>query len=188
SHIDHLKGLLSIANDKGLKDVFVHAFTDGRDTDPKGGVGYLEDLQNHIDHTTGAIASVTGRYYAMDRDKRWERVKLAYDALTAGKGNQTQDLIAAVNASYKENVTDEFIKPIIHVDDANQPVATIAPGDVVICFNFRTDRCRQITQVLTQEDMEDQGMKTLDLDYITMTKYDKSFKGIPVIFEKNNLV
>ncbi len=188
SHIKHLEGLLDIAHEEGLKNVYVHAFTDGRDTDPKGGEGYLKELQSHLDKTTGAIATVTGRYYAMDRDKRWERVKLAYDALTAGEGKKSKDVIQAVKASYDEKLTDEFIKPIIHVDDNDQPLAKIEAGDIVICFNFRTDRCRQITQVLTQEDMPEQEMKTIDLDYITMTEYDKSFKGIPVLFENKNLV
>lgn len=187
SHIDHLKALLDIAHHEGLKDVFVHAFTDGRDTDPHSGKGFLKALQRHIDNTTGAIATVTGRYYAMDRDKRWERVKLAYDALTAGKGVQTEDIFDAVEASYSEKVTDEFIKPIIHIDDKGVPLAKIADGDVVICFNFRTDRCRQITQVLTQQDMPDYDMKKLKLDYITMTEYDKDFKGIPVVFENKDL-
>ncbi len=187
SHIDHLKGLLDIAHAHHLKNVFIHAFTDGRDTDPHSGIGFLEELQDHIDRTTGTIATVTGRYYAMDRDKRWERIKLAYDALTRGKGVRTKDLQGAVKASYEEGVTDEFIKPVVHVDEQDAPFAKIETGDVVICFNFRTDRCRQITEVLTQRDMPDQEMQTLDLDYITMTQYDKDFRGIPVLFKNENL-
>ncbi|TAN19515.1 MAG: 2,3-bisphosphoglycerate-independent phosphoglycerate mutase [Chitinophagaceae bacterium] len=187
SHINHLKALVSIAHDNGLKDIFIHAFTDGRDTDPKSGLGFLKDLQQHLDKTTGKIATVCGRYYAMDRDKRWQRIKLAYDAMVNGEGKKAMDIFDAVQESYKEDVTDEFIKPIIHVDENDQPLTTIQSGDIVICFNFRTDRCRQITQVLTQEDMPDFGMKKLDLDYITMTEYDKDFKNVPVLFENRDL-
>jgi 2,3-bisphosphoglycerate-independent phosphoglycerate mutase len=187
SHINHLKALVSIAHDNGLEDIFIHAFTDGRDTDPKSGLGFLKDLQQHLDKTTGKIATVCGRYYAMDRDKRWQRIKLAYDAMVKGEGKKTKDIFAAVQESYNENVTDEFIKPIIHVDENDEPLTTIQSGDIVICFNFRTDRCRQITQVLTQEDMPDFGMKKLDLDYITMTEYDKDFKNVPVLFENRDL-
>ncbi|MCL4141337.1 UNVERIFIED_CONTAM: hypothetical protein GTU68_038539, partial [Idotea baltica] len=151
SHINHLKGLLSIARDKGLQKVFVHAFTDGRDTDPKGGLNYLEDLQDHISETTGKIASVTGRYYAMDRDNRWERVKLAYDAMVNGVGELSEDLFTSVKESYKNGVTDEFLKPVI-CSKGGKPLGTIEEGDVVLCFNFRTDRGRQITQALTQRD------------------------------------
>jgi len=181
SHIDHLKGLLSAFKAEELDDVFVHAFTDGRDTDPKGGVQYLKDLQQHMDQTTGTLATITGRYYAMDRDRRWERVKLAYDALVNGVGKSSSEPINAMEASYEEGVTDEFIKPIICAD------AKIKEGDVVLCFNFRTDRGRQITQALTQEDFAEQGMKTLDLHYVTMTNYDDSFKGVRVMFDKDNL-
>lgn len=188
SHINHLKALATIAHEHKLSQVYIHAFTDGRDTDPKSSIGFLKELQKHLDQTTGAIASVTGRYYAMDRDKRWERVKLAYDAMVKGKGKKTKDIFEAIQQSYDDDVTDEFIKPIIHTDDQDQPLATIESGDVVICFNFRTDRCRQITQVLTQEDIPDQDMKKLDLDYITMTEYDKGFKNIPVLFENKDLV
>lgn len=187
SHINHLKHLCTLAHEQGLKDVFVHAFTDGRDTDPKSGLGYLDELQQHLSLTTGTIATVTGRYYAMDRDKRWERVKLAYDALTAGTGLHTSDWRAAVVSSYAENITDEFIKPIIVTDAAGLPVGNIRENDVVICFNFRTDRCREITEVLTQKDMPEQGMKKMQLHYVTMTRYDDTFKGVEVVFEKNNL-
>ncbi|HAS46834.1 MAG TPA: phosphoglycerate mutase (2,3-diphosphoglycerate-independent), partial [Microscillaceae bacterium] len=163
SHINHLKGLCSIAHGKGVEQLFIHAFTDGRDTDPQGGKAYLDDLQSHLNETTGQIASVIGRYYAMDRDKRWERVKLAYDVLVKGEGKASQNLSEAIQASYDEGVTDEFIKPIVQVDADGAPLAVIEEGDVVLCFNFRTDRGRQITQVLTQQDFASEGMKTLDL-------------------------
>ncbi|MDO1446860.1 2,3-bisphosphoglycerate-independent phosphoglycerate mutase [Rhodocytophaga aerolata] len=187
SHINHLKALCSIASDKGLKDVFVHAFTDGRDTDPKGGVAYLQDLQAHLTKTGGKLASITGRYYAMDRDKRWERVKLAYDAMVKGQGELTQDGIAALKKAYEAGVTDEFIKPIICTDTNNQPLATIAEGDVVLCFNFRTDRGREITEVLTQKDFPEQDMHKLNLYYVTMTNYDDTFQNVHIIFDKDNL-
>ncbi|NQZ75105.1 MAG: 2,3-bisphosphoglycerate-independent phosphoglycerate mutase [Ekhidna sp.] len=181
SHIDHLKGLLSTLNDQQVQDVFVHAFTDGRDTDPKGGVEYVRNLQQHMSETTGTLASITGRYYAMDRDNRWERVKLAYDALVNGEGKKVQDPLRAVEESYEQGITDEFIKPIISAD------AKIKEGDVVLCFNFRTDRGRQITQALTQQDFPEEGMEKLDLHYVTMTKYDDSFAGVRVMYEKENL-
>lgn len=187
SHINHLKALTQIAKDKGLQKVFVHAFTDGRDTDPKSGLGFIRELQQHLDKTTGEIASITGRYYAMDRDKRWERVKLAYDALVNGKGLKTNNLEEAIRQSYEGGVTDEFIKPIIHTNEQNETIASIGENDVVICFNFRTDRCRQITQVLTQEAIPEQDMKPLKLHYVTMTEYDKDFKNVPVIFENKDL-
>lgn len=187
SHIEHLKALATIAQAHGLEKVYIHAFTDGRDTDPKSGLGFLEDLSAHLEKTTGKIATVTGRYYAMDRDKRWERVKLAYDALVNGAGTPTQDLLTAVKASYAEGVTDEFIKPIIVTDDQHKAIATIQDGDAVLCFNFRTDRCREISQVLTQEAFPDFGMKPLDIYYTTMTDYDRTYKNVHVIFENDNL-
>ncbi len=187
SHINHLKGLVSIANNNGLEDVYVHALTDGRDTDPKSGMGFIKELQDHLDASTGQIATVIGRYYAMDRDKRWERVKLAYDALVKGEGKHTTDIFKAIQDSYDADVTDEFIKPIIHVNDNGQPLAVIEPGDVVFGFNFRTDRLREITMALTQEDFPEQEMKTMNLYYVTMTNYDKSFKNVNIIFEKDNL-
>jgi 2,3-bisphosphoglycerate-independent phosphoglycerate mutase len=187
AHIEHLKGLLTIAQNNGLQNVFVHAFTDGRDTDPKGGLGYLKDLLAHLDKTSARLASIVGRYYAMDRDKRWERVKLAYDLLVKGVGEKSTDALKAIQASYDAGVTDEFIKPIVMVNAQQQPVATIQEDDVVICFNFRTDRGRQITQALTQQDFPEQDMKALRLDYITLTNYDDSFKGVKVIFDKDNL-
>jgi 2,3-bisphosphoglycerate-independent phosphoglycerate mutase len=187
SHIDHLKGLVTIANNHGLEEVYVHVLTDGRDTDPKSGMGFIKELQDHLDATTGKIATVIGRYYAMDRDKRWERVKLAYDALVKGEGDHAEDIFAAIQKSYDADVTDEFIKPIIHVDENDQPLAKIEPGDVVFGFNFRTDRLREITIALTQQDFPEYDMKTMDLYYVTMTNYDNSFKDIKVIFGKDNL-
>lgn len=187
SHIEHLKGLIDIADRQGVQKLFVHAFMDGRDTDPKGGLGYLKDLLDHMKKTTGELASVVGRYFAMDRDKRWERVKLAYDVLVHGKGDRTADALSAVQQSYTNNVTDEFIKPIVVTGDNGQAAGTISEGDVVLCFNFRTDRGREITQVLTQEDFAEHGMKKLRLHYITLTNYDESFKDVKAIFEKDNL-
>jgi 2,3-bisphosphoglycerate-independent phosphoglycerate mutase len=182
SHIEHLKGLITIAHNNGIKNLFVHAFLDGRDTDPKSGSLFLKDLTAHLAKTSGKLATVIGRYYAMDRDKRWERVKLAYDLLVNGVGEKTNDIQSAINQSYINNVTDEFIKPLIISDGGN-----IREGDVVLCFNFRTDRGREITQVLTQQDFPDFGMKKLNLHYITLTNYDDSFKNVKTIFDKDNL-
>ena len=184
SHINHVKALISLCKEQGLTNVLVHAFTDGRDTDPKSGLGFLTDLQNHVKETGGEIASITGRYYAMDRDKRWERVKLAYDALVHGTGLHTNDVLGAVKKSYEEGVTDEFIKPIINSNSKNTKIKN---DDVVICFNFRTDRCREITDVLTQTDRPEFDMKKLDLHYTTMTQYDHSFKNVQVVFENDDL-
>jgi 2,3-bisphosphoglycerate-independent phosphoglycerate mutase len=187
SHTTHLKAITTLCAKEGLKEVYIHAFTDGRDTDPKSGLGFLKDLQQHLNTTTGKIATVSGRYYAMDRDKRWERVKLAYDALANGTGEKATDAIAAVEQSYANNITDEFIKPTVIVREDQQPLGRIQHDDVAICFNFRTDRCREISQVLTQTDMPEFGMKKLSLDYTTMTEYDKTFKNVHVIFENDNL-
>ncbi len=187
SHISHVKAIATVCKEQNLDDVFVHAFTDGRDTDPKSGLGFISDLQQHLNVTTGKIATVSGRYYAMDRDKRWERVKLAYDALVKGEGIKATDALAAVEQSYASNVTDEFIKPTVIVDEAQQPLATIKDGDVVICFNFRTDRCREITMALTQQAFPEQQMQPLSLHYTTMTEYDKTFKNVHIIFENDNL-
>ena len=187
SHINHLKGLLTAANEFGLTDhVFVHAFTDGRDCDPHSGKGFLEDLLNHMKATTGKLASIIGRYYAMDRDKRWERVKLAYDLLVKGEGKETKDPLQAIQDSYDEGVTDEFIKPIVCVSN-HLPIAKIEENDVVICFNFRTDRGREITEVLSQQDFPEYGMKKLNLYYITLTNYDKTFQNVKVVFDENVL-
>jgi 2,3-bisphosphoglycerate-independent phosphoglycerate mutase len=187
SHIGHLKGLISLAQRKGVRDLFVHAFMDGRDTDPKSGLAFVKDLLSHLKATTGHLASIIGRYYAMDRDKRWERVKLAYDLLVAGKGEKISDPIRAIQQSYDNGVTDEFIKPISITDTSGTAIARIENGDVVLCFNFRTDRGREITQVLTQQDFPEQQMKKLSLYYITLTTYDESFKDVKTIFEKDNL-
>ncbi|WP_299368071.1 2,3-bisphosphoglycerate-independent phosphoglycerate mutase [Winogradskyella sp.] len=187
SHINHLFGLLDAANEFDLKNVFVHAFTDGRDVDPKSGYGFISDLEEHINKTTGKLASVTGRYYAMDRDKRWERVKLAYDAIVAGKGTTTTNVLKSIQQSYEEDVTDEFIKPLVIVDEQVKPIATIDKNDVVIFFNFRTDRGRQLTQALSQEDFHEYNMQKLNLHYVTMTNYDDNFTGIHVVFNKENL-
>jgi 2,3-bisphosphoglycerate-independent phosphoglycerate mutase len=184
SHTSHLKAITSLCKTEGLDNVLIHAFTDGRDTDPKSGLGFLTDLDQHLKKSTGHIATITGRYYAMDRDKRWERVKLAYDGMVNGIGEKSTDLLASVKKSYADNITDEFIKPIIN---AAIPTTTIKDGDVVICFNFRTDRCREITEVLTQTDMPDFGMKKLALHYTTMTQYDHSFKNVNVLFENDDL-
>ncbi len=187
SHINHLKGLLLAAKANNCENVYVHAFTDGRDCDPKSGKGFVQDLENHMAETTGAVASITGRYFAMDRDKRWERVKLAYDAMVNAKGEiETGDMVGSMQASYDAGVTDEFIKPIIQTKDG-QPVGKIEDGDVVMCFNFRTDRGREITEVLTQKDFPDQGMRKLDLYYLTMTNYDDTFNNVKVVFDKDNL-
>lgn len=187
SHIEHLKSLCSIAAEQELKNVFIHAFTDGRDTDPKHGLNYLHDLQKFLDKSTGKIASIVGRFYAMDRDNRWERVKLAYDLLVHGIGEKTTNYTEAITSSYNNNITDEFIKPIVCVDKENKPLATIHEGDVVLCFNFRTDRAREITAALTQRDIHEYNLHRMDLRYITMTNYDDSFTNIEVIFDKDNL-
>lgn len=186
SHVDHLKAICSIAHTHDVKNVFIHAFLDGRDTDPKGGKAYLTDLQKHLASTGGKVASVIGRYYAMDRDKRWERVKLAYDLMVHGTGEMSTDVLTTLQQSYDNGVTDEFVKPIV-VFENGLPVATIKEGDAVVCFNFRTDRGRQITQALTQQDFPEYGMKALDLHYTTFTNYDATFKKVHVIFEKDNL-
>ena len=186
SHINHLKGLITAAYENKCEDVFVHAFTDGRDCDPKSGLGFVTELEEHLSKTGGQIASVTGRYYAMDRDKRWERVKLAYDALVKGEGEKLEDVKEGIKKSYEQDITDEFIKPIIHSQD-DQPVGKVEEGDVVMCFNFRTDRGREITQVLTQQDFPDFGMKKLPLYYLTLTNYDNTFKDVKVVFDKDNL-
>lgn len=187
AHINHLKGLCDAANEQGLKDVFIHGFLDGRDTDPNSGLGFIKDLDQHLKGSTGKIASLIGRYYAMDRDSRWERVKMAYDLMTKGIGEGTQDPLAAIEKSYAEGVTDEFIKPVVVTTAEGNPVATIQPGDVVICFNYRTDRGREITAVLTQNDYPDFDMHKLSLYYVTMTTYDENFSDVKVIFTKDDL-
>jgi 2,3-bisphosphoglycerate-independent phosphoglycerate mutase len=188
SHINHVKGLITAANSLGVKKLFVHAFTDGRDTDPKSGLAFVKEIETHLAQTTGKLASVIGRYYAMDRDNRWERVKLAYDAMVNGFGRLTHNVDQAINKSYDNGITDEFIKPIIQADENDQPVGLIKDGDTVISFNFRTDRGREITQVLSQENRHEFGMHKLDLEYVTMTNYDDSFNDVKVIYEKEDLV
>jgi 2,3-bisphosphoglycerate-independent phosphoglycerate mutase len=188
SHINHLKTIVDCCKAESVANVFIHAFTDGRDTDPKSGNGFIRNLQDHLDMTgTGKIATVSGRYYAMDRDKRWERVKLAYDALVNSKGGTGSSALQIVENSYAAGITDEFIKPSVVLDSNGKPLAAIADGDIVICFNFRTDRCREITEVLTQQDSPEFGMKKLSLDYTTMTEYDHHFKNIHVMFENDDL-
>ena len=187
SHINHLKGLVSAAADFGLSDVFLHAFTDGRDCDPKSGKFFINDIQEHMQKTTGKLASVTGRYYAMDRDNRWERIQLAYDALVNGKGGFSSDAVGSMQQSYDEKITDEFIKPIIMVDENKQPKTTIKEDDVVIFFNFRTDRGRELTEALNQKDFPEFKMKKLPLYFVTMTNYSEAFKNINVIYNSNNI-
>jgi len=189
SHIDHVKALCTIAHEADVRQVFVHAFTDGRDTDPKSGVHFVNELEKYNDQErTGAkIASIVGRYYAMDRDQRWERVKIAYDLLVNGVGTPSQNLIQSIQEQYKDGVTDEFLKPIVKVGADGQPLATIEEGDVVLCFNFRTDRGREITEALTQQDFHAYEMHRLNLRYLTMTNYDATFVGVTPIFDKDNL-
>ena len=188
SHINHLKAILDVCHVKGLKDVYVHAFTDGRDCDPKSGMDFLKSLQAHMKKTVGAIASVSGRYFAMDRDNRWERIKRAYDVMVRGEGAKATDAVAAIRQSYAAGITDEFIDPTVVTDKKGKPLATIQDGDAVLCFNFRTDRCREITKVLTQADFPNFEMQKLDLHYTTMTEYDATFQNVHVIFETDNLV
>lgn len=183
SHIDHVKELCRIFSKHKFHEVFVHAFMDGRDTDPKSGTGYVESLEQSMKKTTGKIASIIGRYYAMDRDKRWERIKQAYDLLVHGSGKAFHNAAEAVIDSYREGVTDEFIKPRVIIDHHDQPFGTIRDGDVILFFNFRTDRGRQLTLALSQRSFPEQNMKPLDLYYITFTEYDKTFRGIRILFK-----
>jgi 2,3-bisphosphoglycerate-independent phosphoglycerate mutase len=187
SHIKHIKGLCDVAGRFSLPHVYIHAFLDGRDTDPNGGIKYITDLENYISNSNVKLASAIGRYYAMDRDNRWERVKKAYDVMVNGEGTLTHDILKTIEESYAEGVTDEFILPIVKTDDNGQPIAVIKNGDVVICFNFRTDRGREITQALTQRSFPEQNMHPLDLHYITMTTYDETFKNVQAIFTKDDL-
>ena len=187
SHIRHLKAILDICKQHMLDKVYIHAFTDGRDTDPKSGINFIRELQEHLHHTVGKIATISGRYFAMDRDKRWERVKLAYDAMVKGAGEVAHDPVTLMEEAYSNNITDEFIKPTVIMNGTSTPEGVIKEGDVVICFNFRTDRCREITQVLTQTDMPDFGMRRLPLQYLTMTEFDKTFQNVQVMFETDNL-
>ncbi|EIJ38896.1 2,3-bisphosphoglycerate-independent phosphoglycerate mutase [Galbibacter orientalis DSM 19592] len=188
SHIKHLEGLLDATNAYGLKDVFVHAFTDGRDVDPQSGKGFIEEIQKHCAKTNARLASVIGRYYAMDRDKRWERVKLAYDLIVNGEGAPYKNALEAMQESYDNGVTDEFIKPISLQDANNKAIAKVEEGDVVIFFNFRTDRGRQLSQALTQQDFHEQNMHKLDVYFVTMTNYDETFKNVHVVYNKDNII
>ena len=187
SHIKHIKGLLSAAEDYGIKRKYLHAFTDGRDVDPHSGKGFVEEIQEHLKETNGKLASIIGRYYAMDRDKRWEREEKAYDLIVKGEGKKTQNPVQAIQESYDEGITDEFIKPIVVTSEDGTPVAKLQEKDVVIFFNFRTDRGRQLTQALSQDDFPEYDMKKMPLYYVTLTKYDDSFKNINVIFKKENI-
>ena len=183
----HLYALCDMTMDYGLKEVYIHGFGDGRDTDPRSGKGYMTGLINHLKHSNGRVASFVGRYYAMDRDKRWERIKEAYDLLVKGAGQKTTDIIGAMQDSYDAGVTDEFMKPIVVTHDDGKPLATISEGDVVVFINFRNDRARELTIVLTQQDMPELGMKTIPLHYLTMTPYDDKFSGLQIIFPKDNV-
>lgn len=183
----HLYKLCDMTKDFGLEKVYIHALTDGRDTDPRSGLGYIKNLLAHLEHSNGKIASLCGRYYTMDRDKRWERIKQGYDLITKGIGKPTHNILEAIQQSYDEGVTDEFIKPIVCVDKDGKPIATVQNGDVFICFNFRTDRLREITIVLTQKNMPEYGMHTYDLYYLTMTRYDDTFQNVKVIYDKDNV-
>ncbi|MCD8400381.1 2,3-bisphosphoglycerate-independent phosphoglycerate mutase [Tenacibaculum finnmarkense] len=187
SHINHLKGLLSAANEQKLDNVFLHAFTDGRDCDPKSGKYFINEIEEYMQKTTGELATITGRYFAMDRDNRWERVLLSYDALVNGKGSFSTDATQSIQKSYDENITDEFVKPIIMVDEKNQPKTTIKEDDVVIFFNFRTDRGRELTEILNQKDFPELNTKKLPLYFVTMTNYDETFKDIKVIYNSKNI-
>src|SRR6056297_1466327 len=183
----HLYKLAKMADAAGIENINIHALTDGRDTDPKSGKGFIQELQNEVEGTNAKIASIVGRYYGMDRDKRWERIKLAYDLYVHGKGKSSKDPVQAMQASYDDGVTDEFIKPVVITNENDEPTGTIKEGDVVFCFNFRTDRLREMTIVLTQQDMPEHDMHTMPLYYLTMTRYDDSFQNVHIPFDKENL-
>ena len=187
SHIDHLKGLLTAADEFGVKEKYVHAFTDGRDVDPHSGINFVQEISEHLQFTHSKLATVIGRYFAMDRDNRWERVQKAYDVIVHGKGNKTTNAIAAIQQSYDIGISDEFLEPIVLTDDNGNPVATLKDDDVVIFFNFRTDRGRQLTHALSQEDMPQYNMKKLPLYFVTLTTYDETFTNINTVFIKDNL-
>ena len=187
SHTSHLRGLIDATQDYGLDQVFIHAFTDGRDVDPKSGKKYIQDLTDYIANTPVKIASVIGRYYAMDRDKRWERVKLAYDLVIHGKGTPTHNVVTSIATSYGNDITDEFIEPLVAVDADEKPLATIQDDDVVIFFNFRTDRGRELTEALSQQDFHEQNMHKLDLYYVTLTNYDETYQNVKVVYNKDNI-
>ena len=188
SSLEHLLKLTDIAASYGIEHTYVHCFMDGRDTDPYSGKGFIEQLERHMrEKSTGIVASIIGRYYAMDRDKRWERVKEAYDLLVEGKGDHSSDMVLAMQKSYDEGVTDEFVKPIVRIDENGNPIGMIRPNDMVIFFNYRNDRAKELTIALTQEDMPEQGMHTMPLYYCTMTPYDAKFEGLHILFDKENV-
>lgn len=187
SMTSHLTKMCDIAHEQNLENVFIHICTDGRDTDPRSGLGFVRKLQEHLSKSSGKIASLVGRYYTMDRDKRWERVKVGYDLLVNGTGTHSKDILNAIQDSYNNGVTDEFIKPIVIVDETDKPIGQVKEGDVFICFNFRTDRLREITTVLSQKDMPEAGMKTVPLYYATMTRYDENFKNVHILFDKDDV-
>ncbi len=188
SSLAHLLKLTDIAASYGIEHTYVHCFMDGRDTDPYSGKGFIEQLERHMrEKSTGIVASIIGRYYAMDRDKRWERVKEAYDLLVEGKGEHSSDMVLAMQKSYDEGVTDEFVKPIVRIDENGNPIGMIRPNDMVIFFNYRNDRAKELTIALTQEDMPEQGMHTMPLYYCTMTPYDAKFEGLHILFDKENV-
>lgn len=187
SHTSHLRGLIDATQDYGLNQVYIHAFTDGRDVDPKSGKNYIQQLENYITNTPVKIASVIGRYYAMDRDKRWERVKLAYDLVVNGTGTPTHDIVTSIATSYGNDITDEFIQPLVAVDANEKPLATIQEDDVVIFFNFRTDRGRELTEALSQQDFHEQNMHKLNLYYVTLTNYDETYQNVKVVYNKDNI-
>jgi 2,3-bisphosphoglycerate-independent phosphoglycerate mutase len=183
SHQNHLIRLCELAHQNGVHDIAIHALTDGRDTDPHSGIHFIGEVLEKIKSTGAYIATLSGRYYTMDRDKRWERVKQGYDAMVNGNGKKSTDVIQAIQESYDEGVTDEFIKPIVFTDNNGNPKTIIKPNDVFLCFNFRTDRLREITTVLTQKEMPEFNMHTIPLHYVTMTRYDESFKGVHILFD-----
>ncbi|MCZ8332024.1 MAG: 2,3-bisphosphoglycerate-independent phosphoglycerate mutase [Flavobacterium sp.] len=187
SHTSHLRSLVDASQAFGLDKVYIHAFTDGRDVDPKSGKNYIQDLENYIQNTSAKIASVIGRYYAMDRDKRWERVKLAYDLLINSIGKHTINAVESIQQSYDQNITDEFIEPLVLVDENNKPLAKIEEDDVVIFFNFRTDRGRELTEALSQKDFHEFNMHKMNLYYVTMTNYDDTYSNVHVIYDKDNI-
>ena len=187
SHTSHLRGLIDVAQAEGVQNMFIHAFTDGRDVDPKSGAKYISDLENYLQNTNAKLASIIGRYYAMDRDKRWERVKLAYDLLVNGMGTKTTNAVESIKQSYANNVTDEFIQPLTVVDSKNNSLSVIKEDDVVIFFNFRTDRGRELTEALSQKDFHEQNMHKLNLYYVTMTNYDDTYSNVHVIYDKDNI-
>ncbi len=184
---EHLYKLCDLTGDYGLDKVFIHALTDGRDTDPRSGLGFIRELEEYLKHSNGTIATLAGRYYTMDRDNRWERIKTGYDALVKGIGKKTRSIQDAMKESYEQGVTDEFIKPIVKTDATGMPVGQIKPDDVVICFNFRTDRLREITIALTQKDFPELEMKTIPLHYLTLTRYDDTFKNVLVVYDKEHV-